>query len=357
MIFFPFFFPTALLFFKFASFSSQEITTTSKSRSRTDTCDLLLLLLLIIIYFIFNSPRGPARPAVVVVPAPCSGLTFLSTYWCRSVLLCLLFLLFLLLPLLMLLFLFLLSSLALAQLASLFSVFLVHRALTAPLPGAVTCDFFFSLSEGRALLLFDVSFSLTQSFTFCCFCCCCCCCCCITYIYFNFSTSTLTHGLHILLWLAGWLFNRENYYLPSANAKFSQEVSFSRIPHGKTRTDFHKPAEDFLSSALVVSCSPVPGWGCGNLPKEIVLHGRSQSPQTLTHTPALTHEGLPRDLSKREKKSPKRTEKFSTSRDSRNEKSGKLVHLPEMHLPRVRVRFRRNFTRDRGEKLLFSAPL
>lgn len=125
--FFPFFFPTALLFFKFASFSSQEITTTSKSRSRTDTCDLLLLLLLlllIIIYFIFNSPRGPARPAVVVVPAPCSGLTFLSTYWCRSVL----FLLFLLLPLLMLLFLFLLSSLALAQLASLFSVFLVHRA-------------------------------------------------------------------------------------------------------------------------------------------------------------------------------------------------------------------------------------
>lgn len=126
--FFPFFFPTALLFFKFASFSSQEITTTSKSCSRTDTCDLLLLLLLIIIYFIFNSPRGPARPAVVVVPAPCSGLTFLSTYWCRSVLLCLLFLLFLLLPLLMLLFLFLLSSLALAQLASLFSVFLVHRA-------------------------------------------------------------------------------------------------------------------------------------------------------------------------------------------------------------------------------------
>lgn len=79
-----------------------------------------------------------------------------------------------------------------------------------------------SPQTGRTLIIRRLFFTYSIIHFFCC--CCFCCWCCITYIYFNFSTSTLTHCLHILLWLAGWLFNRENY-LPSANPKFSQEVS------------------------------------------------------------------------------------------------------------------------------------
>lgn len=105
-------------------FLPRNITTTSKSGARTDTCDCCCLLLFTLFSILL------ARTTSGRLWSWCSGLTFLSTYWCKVLRpLCLAgsFRLLLLLPLLMLLFLFLLSSLALSyRLVSLLCFSRVH---------------------------------------------------------------------------------------------------------------------------------------------------------------------------------------------------------------------------------------
>lgn len=113
-------------------FLPRNITTTSKSGARTDTCDCCCCLLLFTLFSILLARTTSGR-----LWSWCSGLTFLSTYWCKVVRslrpLCLAgsfrLLLLLLLPLLMLLFLFLLSSLALSRTVA--SLLCFSRALTA----------------------------------------------------------------------------------------------------------------------------------------------------------------------------------------------------------------------------------
>lgn len=77
-------------------FSTQEITTTSKSRSRTDTCATGAAYYYLL-YFQFSSRTSAAGRSSRASTTVCSGLTFLSAYWCWFVLLFLLFLLLLLL--------------------------------------------------------------------------------------------------------------------------------------------------------------------------------------------------------------------------------------------------------------------
>lgn len=157
-------------------FPPKKYNKTSKSGARTDTCDCLCYCLLLFTLFSILLARTTSGR----LWSWCSGLTFLSTYWCKVLRpLCLagsFRLLLLLLPLLML-FLFLISSLALWFLFSVFPVCTDSSALSL-----VT---FSSPSPRGELLLFDVSFSLTQSFTFCCYFCC--------IIYMSIPTFQLAH--------------------------------------------------------------------------------------------------------------------------------------------------------------------
>lgn len=156
---------------------------------------LRLLLLLIIIYFIFNSPRADdQRPAVVVVFRIDVSIHVLvrkvalsaATLPCWFVLVVVV----VAASADVVVFIFIIFSRTLSY-WFLFSVFPVHWQL-----GAVTCDFFFSLSEGRALIIRRLFFTYSI----------------IHFLllllllyhiheYSNFSTCTLL--------LAGWLFNRE----------------------------------------------------------------------------------------------------------------------------------------------------
>lgn len=78
--------PNSTLFLlpKFASFSTQEITTTSKSRSRTDTCatGAAAAAYYYLLYFQFSSRTSAAGRSSRASTTVCSGLTFLSAYWC-----------------------------------------------------------------------------------------------------------------------------------------------------------------------------------------------------------------------------------------------------------------------------------
>lgn len=141
-----------------------------------------LLLLLIIIYFIFNSPRADdQRPAVVVVFRIDVSIHVLvqsralrghfALLWFVSVVVAVAG------SADVVVFIFIIFSRTLV----LVSLLCFSRALTARL-SLVT---FSSPSPRGELLLFDVSFSLAQSFTFCCYFCC--------IIYMSIPTFQLAH--------------------------------------------------------------------------------------------------------------------------------------------------------------------